>query len=391
MESCLAETGIDLWMVVAIGVALVIIAAGIISRPSIRKGFGGLLVLSMLVFSVISTPAHAASECSITTVDDTSTGAQGEVQTYSVLDNDEPSTGASFDLSSLTLSLVSSPVSGSTVSSDGKTVTVPGEGVYVAGSDGKITFTPEASFSGTTVGVVYTITDTAGYKSSSTYKPVVTATTATAPVATDDAMGMYCVLGLSHYSLTNFSTTTIIPLDIYGDFNYCMGTAYYDDIEVDAVWNPGVPLIMSNAVPSDTSDGTIQRVWTTQLLANDTSSVAADPASVDLDPATAGVQQSFSGAGFTAVYTPGSDTLTVTVTDVATYAPYAGPTSSTYESNSSSSWGGGRKLLNGNVLTYQYANTAGTLSNIATVKHPGYKNESVIITVPDPGPGPVFP
>ncbi|PWD50840.1 hypothetical protein C8046_09445 [Serinibacter arcticus] len=48
------------------------------------------------------------------------------------------------------------------VSDEGRTLTVPGEGVYVLADDGSVTFTPEPGFTGTTTPVIYQIVDTNG-------------------------------------------------------------------------------------------------------------------------------------------------------------------------------------------------------------------------------------
>ena len=55
---------------------------------------------------------------------------------------------------------------GSTVSPDGKTLTVPNNGTYTINPDGTINFVPAATFNGTPVPVLYTVTDTTGQTSS---------------------------------------------------------------------------------------------------------------------------------------------------------------------------------------------------------------------------------
>ena len=96
----------------------------------------------------------------------------GQMQVYSVINNAAPSAGASFVASSLQLALVNNPVPGSTVSIDGVTITVPGEGVYsVDPTNGSIVFTPESEFVGTASGVRFTIKDTNGQSTTNTYVP----------------------------------------------------------------------------------------------------------------------------------------------------------------------------------------------------------------------------
>ncbi|WP_129339568.1 Ig-like domain-containing protein [Cellulomonas endophytica] len=123
-------------------------------------------------------------------VDDESLGnVIGTPVTLPVLDND---TGT---LDPATLALVD-PVTGDRVD----TLTVPGEGVWTAGDDGTVTFTPEAAFEGNPTPVDYVVTSTdAGVVSATvtvTYLPVaeddsstgnVPGSTVTVPVVDNDA------------------------------------------------------------------------------------------------------------------------------------------------------------------------------------------------------------
>lgn len=92
--------------------------------------------------------------------------------------------------------------------------------------------------------------------------------------------------------------------------------------------------------------------WTTTILANDTvaGGVSLDPATVDIDPSTPGVQQSLTTSSFTANYNQANDTYTVVVTDPDTYYVDGGATSTT---------------------SYTVRTECGTLSNTATLTHPG--------------------
>ena len=65
------------------------------------------------------------------------------------------------------------PVEGATVSEDGKTVTVPGEGTYTLEEDGSITFVPEEGFTGKASGVRITGTDKLDQSVTTTYTPIV--------------------------------------------------------------------------------------------------------------------------------------------------------------------------------------------------------------------------
>ena len=62
-------------------------------------------------------------------------------------------------------------------------VTIPGEGTYTAHTDGTVTFTPVAAFTGTATPVGYRVADTSGQSATSTITITVTPVT---PVATDD-------------------------------------------------------------------------------------------------------------------------------------------------------------------------------------------------------------
>lgn len=72
---------------------------------------------------------------------------------------------------------------GSVVSNGGKTLTVPGEGVWTVAGDGQITFAPEASFTGNPTPAAYTVNDNDGLTSNEAF---VTITYTAAPVATND-------------------------------------------------------------------------------------------------------------------------------------------------------------------------------------------------------------
>ncbi|MEZ6121023.1 MAG: Ig-like domain-containing protein [Pirellulaceae bacterium] len=64
-----------------------------------------------------------------------------------------------------TVIFINSPA-GATLSPDGKTLTVPGEGVYTVLPTGEITFSPAANFSGTTTSVTYQVADNDGARTS---------------------------------------------------------------------------------------------------------------------------------------------------------------------------------------------------------------------------------
>lgn len=268
MQDCLANTGSSMIfpiivVVFLVGAALAILKADKRFRSIVVMtiiGIGGMLVVytgsNAYADSATTCPAHGSAS-----QPDATTGAQGSVQSTNVGLNDTPSNGAQFLLSSLILALRSNPLAGSTVSPNQKTVTVPGEGVYVAGTNGIITFTPEPSFSGTTHGVAYSLQDTLGATVTNTYTPTVTATVI---ACTDPA-----------------SETRVL-----------------DPITISEVYG--------------TSENTIDN-----FIANSTNNPAIDPNTVDLDPTIAGIQQTISNPseGWSAIYNPSTDQLTVSVSD----------------------------------------------------------------------------
>lgn len=97
-------------------------------------------------------------------VDDASRGNQaGQPVPVDVLAND---TG---DLDATTVRLVDPATSGSSLSADGRTLTVAGQGVYqVDATTGTVTFTPDAQLTGNPAPVGYTVDDTRGKQGSAT-------------------------------------------------------------------------------------------------------------------------------------------------------------------------------------------------------------------------------
>ncbi|MGG7306221.1 Ig-like domain-containing protein [Curtobacterium sp. AB451] len=92
-------------------------------------------------------------------VDDEGTAEPGRPLTIDVLGND-PLDGSAADPGSLRLS--GDGIDGAEVSADGKRLRVPGEGVWTVGADGRVTFTPEPTFSGSATPVRYQVTTDAG-------------------------------------------------------------------------------------------------------------------------------------------------------------------------------------------------------------------------------------
>lgn len=177
MEYCegLAATGVDSAALVSTAIFLICIAALFLFRKKIKSLYvAASFVMAFTVVMPGTITFAAPVECPLS-APDTSTGAVGEVQIYNVLTNDTPTTGSTFVLDSLRLALVENPVEGSVLSDDARKVTAPTEGEYLAGTNGTITFTPQATFTGKTRGVLYSIADTAGNRTSNSYIPMVVA------------------------------------------------------------------------------------------------------------------------------------------------------------------------------------------------------------------------
>lgn len=119
---------------------------------------------------------------------DTDSTPQNVDVTVDVLDDDTPGVGADGAVGTWDVDTVRFPSegqpAGSTVGDDGRSLTVPGEGVYSVEDDGSITFDPEPQFSGEATTVRYAVDDEFGNTASSTLDITVEAIT---PVATDNS------------------------------------------------------------------------------------------------------------------------------------------------------------------------------------------------------------
>lgn len=191
---CLAATGTNkYYYVVAAGVLVVAAALLLLARrrtgKSARFWMIG-LVLSAAIFAAITPNQTFAvgSDCqavdgsttpgvitstnrAITSTSGSTSAAAGAPQVFNAMAHVTPSSGATVVASSLRLTLVDAPGAGSTLSADGLTATVPGEGTYQANSDGTITFTPEQTFHGLARGVKFLLSDTTGKTTNSPYTP----------------------------------------------------------------------------------------------------------------------------------------------------------------------------------------------------------------------------
>jgi fimbrial isopeptide formation D2 family protein len=92
---------------------------------------------------------------------DSANTPSGTPVTIPVLTNDSPAGGNTLDPSSVKFPTDGQPT-GSTVSPDGKTVTIPGQGTFAAQPDGTVVFTPVPGFTGPVSPVKYTVNDNQG-------------------------------------------------------------------------------------------------------------------------------------------------------------------------------------------------------------------------------------
>ncbi|WP_299840367.1 hypothetical protein, partial [uncultured Tenacibaculum sp.] len=91
-------------------------------------------------------------------------------------------TGDTVDPSTVIFTLTGLPA-GSSVSPDGKTLTVSGEGVWTVDNSGNVIFTPDGSFTGTPTVVSYTVEDAQGNVSN---EATITLSSDPLPIASDD-------------------------------------------------------------------------------------------------------------------------------------------------------------------------------------------------------------
>jgi len=135
---------------------------------------------------------------------DTKRGVTGKNVTLDVLANDTEGT-FNFDIS--TVRITSLP-NGATLSEDGKTLTVPSEGVWVVNPDtGAITFTPEEGFVGDPTVISYTVQDTEGNELGADVEVDYP------PLANDDNINAEVGQQVVIYVLEN-DTNTSSPLDV---------------------------------------------------------------------------------------------------------------------------------------------------------------------------------
>lgn len=119
-----------------------------------------------------ATDSHGATVSSTITVtvtgvapeaqDDSATTAFGVPVTLDLLDDDDAGDPSAPLVPADTIFPAAGQPAGVTVSADGKTLTIDGQGTYVLDEAGSAVFTPADGFSGTTTPVIYRITDANG-------------------------------------------------------------------------------------------------------------------------------------------------------------------------------------------------------------------------------------
>lgn len=283
-DNCLADTGVDLYEYVAISLCLVAAAVGILylyRRKRIRRCVGVAVVVAGGLFMSLGTPhsAFAATQCAlsggVTIVSGVTTGLSGSDQIYATLAKVVPGPGVNLVASSLRLSLIDNPIVGSTVSPDGLTVTVPGEGTYSADpTNGNIVFSPVSGFHGTTKGVRFTIQQTAGAAVNGIYTP-------------------------------NVQAVVHLP-----------------NITFQLTQNNGVYSISSSTSYQLAADASDYATGATLSTADQ-----ADIAQlIDLDPDADGIQtilDQSTANGYKLVYTPSSDNLAISITNQSLFDQFA--------------------------------------------------------------------
>jgi CshA-type fibril repeat protein len=131
---------------------------------------------------------------------DTGTYTPNNASTVTVLSND---TAGDTAVGS-TVQIVNAPT-GSTLSTDGKTLTVPGQGVWSVDNAGAITFTPATNYTGNPTAIQYTVQDAAGHTSN---PATVTLTETPTPIAASDT---------GNYTPNNATTVNVLSNDTAGD------------------------------------------------------------------------------------------------------------------------------------------------------------------------------
>ena len=133
--------------------------------------------------TVVNTPPVA--------VDDSGSTAQNTAVTFSLTANDTDADGNGTINAASTVFATSGQPSGSTLSNNNRTITVPNQGTYVLNDSGQVTFTPVNGYVGTTNAVKYTVQDTAGATSNAAGVTVTVAGASLSVTKTGPASAVY--------------------------------------------------------------------------------------------------------------------------------------------------------------------------------------------------------
>ncbi len=259
---------------------------------------------------------------------DTATTPANTPVTLPILGNDAASNPYTLDSSSVTFPAVGQP-SGATVTDAGKTLTIPGEGVYKINPDGTVTFTPDLGFSGSTTPVVYTVKDDKGQTSNPAPISVVVGSPTkgnVTGVVFQDTNGNGTQdpsepgIPNVQVKVTNGSFTQTVTTDASGNYTAVgvpLGTATVDVVEstlpVGVTQTAGTDPSPVNVVAGQTADAgkdgyrpappvatndsantSVNTPVTLPGALNDTAvapGTIIDPTTVDLDPNTPGDQK----------------------------------------------------------------------------------------------------
>lgn len=329
---------------------------------------------SPVTYQVADVDGSTASSTVTITVDaaapaavaDTDTTPQNTPVGVAVLGNDKPGVenGTPLDPTSVVFTVADQPV-GATVTDGGRTLTVPGQGVYtVAPATGVVTFTPQQGYAGTASAVTYQVSDTGGQTATATITITVTPV---APTAHDDSAQTprdtpvtVAVLGndTAGNAATPIDATKTRLLDAgrnpvtdlkvadvgsfavdpaTGKVTFTPVTGYsgtvtvpYRIVDIDGGTSDAILTIVVGTPPTaqdDSKTGTPGAVVTVDVIGND------KPGSTPIDPSSVRLVDPTSGALVTTVTVPNEGTYVAHPDGTITFTPvpgFSGTSSITY-------------------------------------------------------------
>ncbi len=289
--------------------------------------------------------------------DDTDTTEQNTPVTVDVLDNDGPGVtgGTPINPASVVFPTTGQPT-GATTTTDGKQLTVPGEGVYtIDPTTGKITFTPAKGHTGTTTPVTYQVADTGNQTTTATLTITITKVTPTAkddtastPVNTpvtvsvlgnDRAGNTATPIDVTKVRLLDRSGTPVTELRLPGTGTFTVDqttgeitfapatgfsgtvTAPYRITDVDGGTSDAVLTVVVGTPPTATADtrtGKPNTPITVDVIGND------GPGSTPIDPSSVKLVDPTTGELVDTVTIPGEGTYVVGKDGSVTFTPEHG-------------------------------------------------------------------